>query len=312
MTPLRNVYSSQKRECGVTHGQILCGTATTPDLDAALGDYRDCLGLSVVERGTVAADLAASWDAPATIGSRYALLQPTSGARAFIRLIEQPVPADFVPVKTFGWAAFEITVRDVFGWPEKLAGSGFHIVGPPKEIPGLPYFVAMQMLGRGREMIYLNEVRSNTPTSDLPPAQSPVDRLFIVILACADRPAVLDWYARRLHLDIGADYTIPYTMISKAFGLPDDHRSTITMAQNGRMPIIEVDGYPDAATPRGTNTGQLPPGNAMVTLAVDDLGALDLDWTLAPVTRHGALYVGARVATLRGPAGELLELVESH
>jgi hypothetical protein len=199
----------------------------------------------------------------------------------------------------------------VFGWPAKLADSGFDIIGAPKEIPGLPYFVAMQMLGRGREMIYLNEVRSNTPTSDLPPAGSPVDRIFIVILACADRPATLDWYRTRLNLDIGADYTIPYTMIQKAFDLPADHLSTITMAQKGRMPIVEIDGYPDAAMARAVDSGRLPPGNAMVTLAVDDLEALDLDWIAPPVARQGALYAGQRAAVVKGLAGELLELVET-
>ena len=201
-------------------------------------------------------------------------------------------------------------MQDVFGWPARLSGSGFDIVGEPREIPGLPYFVAMQMLGRGREMIYLNEVRSNTPTSDLPPAKSPVDRMFIVILACADRPAALEWYRKRLNLDIGADYSIPYTMIQKAFGLPSDHLSTITMAQKGRMPIVEIDGYPDAATVRVRAPGCLPPGNAMVTLAVDDLDALDIEWIASPVVRDGALYARRRTATMRGPAGELLELVE--
>jgi len=294
----------------VTYGQILCGTATVPDLDAALGDYRDVLGLAEVERGVLAGDLAASWGAPAASAARYAILQPTSGSRAFIRLVEQPLPRHFVPTTTYGWAAFEITVQDVFGWPARLAVSGFEIVGPPKEIPGLPYFVAMQMLGRGREMIYLNEVRSNTPTSDLPPAQSPVDRLFIVILACADRPAALAWYRERLGLDIGADYTIPYTMISRAFGLPDDHLSTITMAQKGRMPIVEIDGYPEAAGPRAVDNGMLPPGNAIVTLAVDSLEALDLAWITPPVARRGVIAAGRRTATVRGPAGELLELIE--
>ncbi len=295
----------------MTHGQILGGTATTPDLDGALADYRDTLGLSLVEQGHLPPDLAASWGTSASAGSRYAVLQPTSGAPSFLRLVEQPVPADFVPVRTYGWAAFEITVQDVYGWHRKIAGSGFEVVGVPKEIPGLPYFVAMQMLGRGKEMIYLNEVRSNTPTSDLPPAQSLVDHMFIVILACADRPAVLDWYRDRLRLEIGVDYTIPYTMISNAFGLPDDHLSTITMVQSGRMPIVEVDGYPDEATARGGDPHRLPAGNAMVTLAVDDLDALHLGWIAPPVARDGSLYGGCRAATVRGLAGELLELVET-
>ncbi len=294
----------------MTHGQILCGTATTPDLDAALADYNGRLGLTIVDRGTLAPDLAASWAAQASAGARYAVLQTTSGFPSFIRLIEQPVPADFVPTRTFGWAAFEITVEDVFGWPDRLAGSGFTIVGPPREIPGLPYFVAMQMTGRGREMVYLNEVRSNTPSSDLPPAQAPVDRLFIVILATDDRAGALAWYYDRLGFDIGSDYVIPYTMIQNAFGLAPDDLSTITMAQNGRMPIIEVDGYPDAATPRNIAPGHLPPGNAIVTLAVGNLASLDLDWITPPTERSGFPYAGRLSATTRGPAGELLELVD--
>ena len=287
------------------HGQIIGATVTTPDLDAALRDYQGTLGLTLIERGQIADDLAASWGTPATAGAQMALLRPSSGAPCTVRLVEQPLPPDFVPVRTFGWAAFELTVQDVFGWPAKLAGSGFEIVGPPREVPGLPYFVALQMLGRGKEMIYLNEVRTNTPTSDLPPAHAPIDHVFIVILACADRPAVLDWYASRLRLDIGSDYVIPYTMISNAFGLPDDHLSTITMVQNGRMPIVEVDGYPEGATERPGGRDLLPAGNAMVALAVDSLDALDLDFIAPPILRDGA-----RTATVRGLAGELVELVE--
>ncbi len=292
------------------HGQILGGTITTPDLDLALADYRDRLGLQLVEQGALSADLTAGWATPASTGARFATLGPISGAPCFLRLVEQATPADFHPTRTYGWAAFEITVQDAYGWPAKLAGSGFDIVGAPKEIEGLPYFVAMQMTGRGREMIYLNEVRQNTPSSDLPKAASPVDHIFIVILACADRPAALDWYRDRINLDIGGSYTIEYTMINKAFALPDGHHSTITMVQKGRLPIIEVDGYPAAATVRPGPAGALPAGNAIVTLAVDDFDALRLDWIMPPVVRDGAIYAGRRSATVRGPAGELLELIE--
>lgn len=291
----------------MSHGRILCCTATVPDLDAALVDYRDVLGLHVVESGRVPAAQASAWNARAIAEARFALLQPASGADSYIRLVEQPLPAGFLPTRTYGWAAFELTVQDVFGWPAKLHASGFAIVGPPREIPGLPYFVAMQMTGRGREMIYLNEVRHDTPSSDLPRARSPVDHAFIVILACADRPAALAWYTGKLGLDIGSDYAIPYTMIQKAFGLPADELSTITMAQKGRMPIIEIDGYPGAATRRAADPGHLPPGNAVVTLEVDSLAALDLDW-IAPPAPH---FLGRTAATVRGPAGELLELVEA-
>lgn len=291
------------------HGRIIGGTIATPDLDAALVDYRDRLGLAVVEQGTVPQALVESWAAPAIAGARMALLQPASGAHCFVRLVEQPLPLGFLPTRTFGWNAYEITVEDVFGWPDRLIGSGFDIVGPPREIAGLPYFVAMQMLGRGREMIYLNEVRSDTPTSDLPKAASQVDHIFIVILATADRAETMRWYEERLGLDEGGTYTIEYTMINNAFDLPAGTQSTISMLQHGRMPIVEVDGYPEAATPRDTPAGCLPPGNALVTLAIDSLDR-DLPFLTLPAKRDGPLYAGCPVATVRGPAGELLELVE--
>jgi catechol 2,3-dioxygenase-like lactoylglutathione lyase family enzyme len=294
----------------LTHGRIMGGVVTTPDLDHALEDYQGRLGLKLVEHGTLAADLAESWGCPNSAGARTATLQPQSGAHCFIRLVEQPVPQDFRPTRTYGWAAYELSVQDVYGWPDRLAGSGFDIIGPPKEISGLPYFVPMQVTGRGREMIYLNEVRENTPSSDLPKAQSLTDHIFICILATHDREANLAWLKERIGLDEGGTYTLEYTMINKAFGLAGGTQSSITMIQKDRLPIIEVDDYPDAATVRPRAAGCLPPGNALVTLAVDSLDAVKADFIEAPAVRGGAIYGGKRSATVIGMAGELLELVE--
>jgi len=294
----------------LTHGRIVSGTVSTPDLDAALGDYHGRLGLSIVEQGRLAPDLAASWGCPGSAGARHAMLQPDSGAHCFIRLVEAPLPRDFRPTRTYGWAAYELTVKDVFGWPERLADSGFEVVGPPKVLEGLPYFVPMQVLGRGREMIYLNEVARDMPDTDLPKARSLTDHIFIVILATPDRKATVDWYERELRLDIGGSHTLAYSMINNAFGLGSDYRTTLTMMQKGRLPIIEVDDYPPAATSRQGNPGLLPPGNSLVTLAVDDLDALDVSFIQPPVRRDGPLYGGRRAGTVRGYAGELIELLE--
>jgi catechol 2,3-dioxygenase-like lactoylglutathione lyase family enzyme len=294
----------------LTHGRIMGGVVTTPDLDKALGDYQGVLGLKLVEHSLLCAELAVSWGCPASAGARMATLQPKSGAHCFIRLVEQPVPEEFRATRTYGWAAYELTVQDVFGWPDRLAGSGFEIIGPPKEIAGLPYFVPMQVIGRGREMIYLNEVRENTPTSDLPKAHSLTDHIFICILATPDREASLAWFKERLGLGAAGTYTLEYTMINKAFGLADGTQSTITMVQKDRLPIIEVDDYPPAATVRHKAEDCLPPGCAMVTLAVDNLDAVQVDLIASPIVRHEAIYGGRRTAAAMGFAGEILELVE--
>jgi catechol 2,3-dioxygenase-like lactoylglutathione lyase family enzyme len=286
------------------------GLVTTPDLGAALADYCDVLGFASVESGRLDTELAQSWGCPQSAGTAMAVLQPASGADCFIRLVEQPLPAGFVPTTTYGWASYEITVQDVFSWPPRLAGSGFEIIGEPREIPGLPYFVAMQVHGRGKEMLYFNEVRMDTPSSDLPRAHSPMDHIFIVILAAQDRARSAEWYRDRLGLDLGDTYTIEYTMINKAFGLPAGTASSLSMVQAGRMPIFEVDDYPPHATARKAAPGCLPPGNALVSLAVNDLDVLRLDWIAPPRVRDAAPYFARRSATVTGPSGELLELIE--
>lgn len=294
-----------------THGTILGGVVTVPNLEVAIADYRGRLGLTLIEQGELSAGIAASWDCPASTGAPMATLQPQSGAPCFIRLIESEVPDDFRPMRSYGWAAYELTVQDVFGWPERLAGSGFEVVGPPRMIASMPFFVPMQVFGPGREMLYLNEVAADMPNCDLPKARSPLDHIFVAILATPNRIASVDWYARTLDLDIMDTHVIPYTMINKAFDLPDDHLTTITVVQKGRLPILEVDDFPEATVQRPCRPGALPPGNALVTLAVADLDALDITGIGAPAARDGPLYAGRRAVTLRGPAGELVELIET-
>ncbi|ANU06359.1 VOC family protein [Paraurantiacibacter namhicola] len=295
----------------IAHGTILGGLSTVPDLDEALRAYRDTLGLELAERGELDADLAQSWGCPGNAGSPYAVLRPASAEPCWMRLVEQPAHPGFRPTRSYGWAAFECTVEDVWHWPDAIPPGQFEIVGPPKVIENIePAFIPMQVLGPGREMVYLNQVLADMPGSDLPRAKSPVDRIFIVVLAAPDREASVEWYRQRLHLDRGADFTIPYTMINNAFGLSPDTQTTLTMVSKGRMPIVEVDDYPAEAAARPRHEGLLPPGNALVTLAVQDLDACELDWIAAPASREGALYEGRRAATTLGPAGELLELVE--
>ena len=296
----------------MAHGTILGGLSTVSDLALGLVSYRDTLGLELVEQGEIDEALAQSWGCPANAGSRYAALRPQSGASCWFRLVEQPVCPDFRPTTTYGWAAVECTVQDVWCWPEALPRDRFEIVGPPKEITGMePAFIPMQVLGPGREMVYLNQVLRDMPDSDLPRAASPVDRIFICVLAAPDREAAAAWYRDRLGLDRGADFTIPYTMINRAFELPNDHLTTLTMVSAGRMPIVEIDDYPAVATARPHHDGMLSPGNALVTLAVRDLDGCTVEWITPPAPRGGALYEGRRAATTLGPAGELLELIET-
>jgi hypothetical protein len=84
--------------------------------------------------------------------------------------------------------------------------------------------------------------------------------------------------------------------------------TTIRLGQPGNL--LELDGYPATAGARPQARGLLPPGIALVSVAVRNLDALKLDFLTPARVRSGALYRGARSATVRGPAGELLELIE--
>ncbi len=296
----------------ISHGTILGGLSTLPNLDAGLRAYHQVLGLDLVETGEIGAALAASWGCPANAGARYAALRPASGEPCWLRLVEQRGQPDFVPTTSYGWAAFELTVQDVWQWPEALPAELFTIVGPPKVLENLePAFIPMQALGPGGEMVYLNQVLRDMPDTDLPRARSPVDRIFIVVLAARDREASIAWYRDALGLERGSDYTLPYSMINNAFGLPADTLTTITVVGHGRMPIVEVDDYPEATTERPRHPGMLPPGNALVSLGVDDLARCDVRWITPPALHEGAIYEGRRAGTTQGPAGELVELIET-
>lgn len=294
----------------IPHGTILGGLSTVPRLEKAIAAYRDTLGFTLIEQGELPESLAAAWNCPASAGAPYAMLQPASGAPCFFRLVQQPDVAGFKPTTTYGWAAFECTVQDVWHWPDALPADQFEVVGPPKPLAGPePTFIPMQVFGPGREMLYLNEVL-DTPGNPLPMAQSPVDKIFICVLATSDRLATQQWYCDKLALDKAEDWTIPYSMINKAFGLPADHLTTLSMVNAGDMTVVEVDDYPAQTTARHCHSGMLPPGNALVTLAVRNLDACTVEWITPPAARDGRLYEGRRTGTTLGPAGELLELVE--
>ena len=80
------------------------------------------------------------------------------------------------------------------------------------------------------------------------------------------------------------------------------------LAQAGNL--VEFDGYSPKAIVRPVMRGELPPGIALTSFAVKNLDALKLDWISPPAARQGAAYAGKRSATARGPAGELIELIE--
>jgi catechol 2,3-dioxygenase-like lactoylglutathione lyase family enzyme len=293
------------------HGRLMCGTVLAPAFDLSLADYCRELALEIVDEGLVPEALAACWGAPAMAGRRFALLRGQDATPGFLRLVEGSVVEGHRPLATFGWVAFECSVRDAFALHDRIDKAAFRVLGAPRLVPGFDNFIPFQVAGRAGEALYLNTVlKASMADLDLPHAQAEVDRMFIAVLAAADREESLAFQRDVLGLEEGQTWVIPYSMINQSFGLPDDHPTAMTMTKVGRLPVAEIDQYPQMAEPRRMTAGELPPGNAMVSLAVRDLDAIPAPLLGPPVNPAGPLYGGRRAAVVRGPEGARFELLE--
>jgi hypothetical protein len=295
-----------------THGRIKCATVNTSVFADSLADYVERLKLRVVEEGEVPRGLSTSWGAPAMAGRRTALLTSASDSPGFFRLVEGSAVPGYRPLRSYGWASFEITAQDVFALHDEIAGQGFEVIGPPKHVPGFDNFIPFQVTGRAGEVLYLNEVLESSMSGlELPHAQAPVDFTFIAILAADDAEEAVRFHAGRLGFERGDTYVIPYSVINNAFGLPADHKTAITMTKVGTLPASEIDQYPEGTTARPTAPGELPPGNAMVSFIIRSLDTIDAPFLMPPTVHDGPFYAGRRSACVRGTAGELIELIEA-
>ncbi len=290
---------------------LRAATLTVADPEATAARYAQWMDYAVVERGRLDPDLAASWGAPASANREMVVCRPASGADVFLRFVQGEPPADYRPLRTFGWAALEICVSDTLAVAERMAASPFEVIGPPRELDGMPEIFPMQVRGPDQEIVYLTQIRSQPKGVRLAQAQSLIDRLFILVLASADLTATRAWFAETLGLTVHDEVAIRYTMISKAFDLPPETKHAIATAGHGVDTFLEFDQYPDAATPRPCWPDQLPPGVALATLAHPDLNAVTAPFVTPPRPRPGLIYGGRRHATVRTPDGALVELVEA-
>ncbi len=288
---------------------LRAATLTVADPEATAARYAEWLDYSIVERGAIDPDLAAAWGTPASAGRAFVLCRPASGQDVFLRFVQGDPPKAYRPLRTFGWAALEICVADMLAVAERMARSPFEIIGPPRELDGMPEIFPMQVRGPDDEIVYLTQIRGQTPGNRLPVAQSLIDRLFILVLAGSDLAAMRAWFADEVKLTVGPEIALRYTMISKAFGLDPETKHVIATAGHDIDTFLEFDQYPDEATARPHEPGALPPGIAMVTLDHPHLDGVSAPWLSAPTPRAGALYGERRQGVLRGPDGTLVELV---
>ncbi|MBP7337562.1 hypothetical protein [Niveispirillum sp.] len=284
-------------------GTIRAVTHVVPDLSVIRTAYGEVLGYRVVEEGLVPVAVAVSWSAPAMAGRPYLTLAPACGTPAYLRFVESKAATGWQALTTHGWNATEIVVQQVDALAATLENSPFfRIIGPPKSLQRFPMIRAMQVLGPAGECLYFTQVGDGSGL-DLAQARAFVGHVFIVVAGGADLPAMFNAYAGFSN-EIDPPVSTKVQVISWANGLPPETEHAHGLIKLPHGTLIELDAYPDVTRPRSCPDGELPPGMAMVSFAVDDPALLEDAATLP------ALLPGGGAATCRrGAAGEWIELV---
>jgi len=290
-------------------------TISAPNLDLVEESYSKTLNYKVVDRGQLADDLATVWNAPKMAGRDFLLLQPESKADYYLRFVQVDSVEGYGPMKTFGWNATEILVKD----PDKLAqqmrenNSLFKIVGEPRPLSATSDIRAMQAVGPADEVVYLTRIPPHAPGDSGPAMASAstwVDRPFIVILGGPDINAISSFYRDNFGFQVNEPGMARMTVLNKAHGYDIETTHPITMARISEEFAIEIDGYPEAATTRPQRFGELPPSMSMVGFEVDSFDGLE-KLMVAPAQSISAQpYNGRTTAVLRGAAGELIEIIK--
>jgi catechol 2,3-dioxygenase-like lactoylglutathione lyase family enzyme len=290
-------------------------TIGASDLAAIESQYGEWLGYRVRERGAVSADLAESWGTPAMAGRPYVVMSTEGAADDYIRAVEITQVPGYRPLTTFGWAAFEIIVDDVYAVDARLRESAFEILAGPTPLQFMPSIVAMQAVGPAGECLYFTMESGDRETSILPRPRSFVDRPFIFVIAGSDFDALRLWYCDRFDLKRRPLRESRIRIVQQAQGLDADtiiHMTTAGLREQGYL--IEFDAYPTGpgrvAGPRPHAPGELPPGCAMASFGVTDIGLVSDAAIAPPAARQGIGYDGRRSCAVVGPAGERVEFIE--
>ena len=291
--------------------RICAATIATHDLAFVERWYGGALGYRVSARTKISAALAKSWGAPAMAGRQMISMIPENGGDVPIRAVAIDKIEPAKPLTIWGWSAIEIAVRDLDALYAKLKSgwlkAPIEVLGEPHPLSPGSAIYAMQVRGPAGEVLYLTANTGDRAKSNHPEPQSQVDRPFIAVLAGPDFAALKTFYKDRFALADQGDQSLPVESRALAHGMPLDHLyklGVVVAAERGNK--IELDEFPRAATkPQPRKEGQLPPGTAIMSFSVTGFDGLDVAFIAPPA----AVYGKTRAATVKGPAGELTELI---
>jgi catechol 2,3-dioxygenase-like lactoylglutathione lyase family enzyme len=195
-------------------------TINTPNLQEVADWYTTWFDYQVRETGTVPAALATSWGTPAMADKPFTLLSSTGSPDVYIRVVQgDPVTEPVNPRTTFGWGSLEIIVQDLQAQYEKMKAGGVEIFREPASLGGIFESIhAMQLYGPMSITHNLTVETAPPEKSNLPVANSQVDRIFLVGLNGPKLDALSDFYVQNFNMSKGPDYDYPIPVLAEALG----------------------------------------------------------------------------------------------
>lgn len=275
-------------------GAIRAVTITATDLAAVEAAWTKFMDHRVISRTRISRAMASSWGAPALLGKPCIVLGPQSGEPTFLRFVEQPAPPGGDAAGTFGWTTTEITVQNSDELYARLKDSPFKVRRPPTQVPTYSYLRAMGAVGPAGERLNLTWITQTRP--DLAVAKSFVGRIFIAVQSSPDLPGSLEFFRQSFG-------NVP----SPIRKLPTIDLAVVPLADGTK---IEIDQHGPGGSPRPRVGAGLPAGLAIVTFECSNFESFADRFISAPIVNPIEPHNGRRVATIAGPAGELIELVE--
>jgi catechol 2,3-dioxygenase-like lactoylglutathione lyase family enzyme len=292
---------------------IVVVTILSSNVEHSESIYEKHLAYNTVEKGVISERLARSWGAEKTAGAHYVVMQPASRKPVFLRFIQQQNAVNYEPMRQLGWNATEILVEDPDALAEKLRNTEFSIVGEPAFLTEKGNVKAFQALGPDNEMLYFTRIIDPAKSNfDLGTATSYVDNVFIMVAGTRDLAATSEFYQEQLGNKVAGPYPYRIDVLSDAYGAPRDSLYNISLAQMPSQFLLELDQYPEEAAVINKPHQGLPAGVALVSFEYDNLSDAKLTFISPPSAKQEAPYYGRITATIKGPDGELIELIDTQ
>ena len=278
-------------------GPVAAGVLLVHDLQATVNTYQRYLAQYVARHFTLDEPTAEALFISRLRGHSCAMLAGESG-REWLLVIEAPDATKREALKTYGWMAQEILVRDVDALVATLADSPFEVLRPPADLDVSDRIRAAQVCGPAGEILYLTQVKGEVPPFELPQCEASVDHLFIPVLSTPDRDASLAQY-EALAACQGLRFDTRISVVNQALGLPLEQRHPVATLQLHDRALIEMDSIAGAVAPPAA----LCTGTAAIIFRAQGVVPQDAGHL------GSGPFGGNRILSFRGRAGEITALL---